>query len=344
MAASVSQDGRFRAVFLSVIMVLMTQVGYTDNMDFSIGLDQDTESKDTGSSTPALTPSVEGADLLIGDLMDDITFQTVSAGYSGSNTSSTLVNNHVSPLSVMGNYLYFMNGDVVHGVELWKTDGTTAGTSMVVDFNNGSGHGWGTSFYHNNPQNPGAHYVHGNTLYYQCNDGNGSSSTKLCKTDGTASGTVVLHSNLDVSRDSGHKHWGHIGNTVYFLADDGTHGLELWKTDGTANGTVLVKDIYVGVSDISSQPDLSLTVFGNHIYLYSPYVPPNNPPSYMNSSHGGLWKSDGTTNGTVFFMPGKFSQMTTIGNKLFFSCEGGFTSAFGSNVTLPSSWGGTCFW
>ena len=56
-------------------MVLMTQVGYTDNMDFSIGLNQDTESKDTGGSTPALTPSGEGADLMVGDLMDEITFQ-----------------------------------------------------------------------------------------------------------------------------------------------------------------------------------------------------------------------------------------------------------------------------
>ena len=92
MAASVSQDGRFRAVFLSVIMVLMTQVGYTENMDFSIGLDQDTESKDTGSSTPALTPSVEGADLMVGDLMDDITFQYDSSAHgkqSGSGSSSS---------------------------------------------------------------------------------------------------------------------------------------------------------------------------------------------------------------------------------------------------------------
>ena len=84
MAASVSQNGRFRAVFLSVIMVLMTQVGYTDNMDFSNGLDQDTESKDTGGSTPALTPSVEGADLMVGNLMDDITFQYNASAASGS--------------------------------------------------------------------------------------------------------------------------------------------------------------------------------------------------------------------------------------------------------------------
>ena len=51
MAASVSQNGRFRAVFLSVIMILMTQVGYTENMDFSLSFDEENESKDTGGST-----------------------------------------------------------------------------------------------------------------------------------------------------------------------------------------------------------------------------------------------------------------------------------------------------
>src|SRR5262249_25406034 len=37
-----------------------------------------------------------------------------------------------------------------------------------------------------------------------------------------------------------------VGATIFFAADDGTHGRELWKTDGTAAGTALVKDVNSG--------------------------------------------------------------------------------------------------
>jgi ELWxxDGT repeat protein len=34
-----------------------------------------------------------------------------------------------------------------------------------------------------------------------------------------------------------------VGSTLYFPADDGTHGSELWKSNGTTGGTKRVKDV-----------------------------------------------------------------------------------------------------
>ena len=43
-------------------------------------------------------------------------------------------------------------------------------------------------------------------------------------------------------------------DTVYFVANGGTHGNELWKTDGTTSGTVMVKDIRSEVPPVVSPP------------------------------------------------------------------------------------------
>ncbi|DAC15050.1 MAG TPA: hypothetical protein D7I06_07635, partial [Candidatus Poseidoniales archaeon] len=340
--SGVRNANRTKSISLAILMIMMAQAGYLEHVNpwkaNEDTLGQTANATSGGSSSNnTLTPSVEGADLMVGDLMDDITFQTVSEGYNGSNTLSALttggsVFNQYSP---MGNYVYFEHNDGVHGQELWKTDGTTAGTSMVVDLNNGAGNGVGG--------NKGAHYVHGTTLYYQCDDGSGGSNTKFCKTDGTASGTVILHSNLDISENHGNHNWAHIGNIVYFLADDGIHGKELWKTDGTPSGTVLVKDIYVGAGDITGYNSLlQMVAFQNHIYLFSSYQP-SNPPAYMNSSNGGLWKSDGTTSGTVFFMPGEMQQLSVIANKLFFRClcSSAFGNSAGSMVVSDGTYSGS---
>ena len=44
----------------------------------------------------------------------------------------------ISDLTAVGNQLFFEAYDGVHGVELWKTDGTTTGTVMVKDINPGA--------------------------------------------------------------------------------------------------------------------------------------------------------------------------------------------------------------
>jgi ELWxxDGT repeat protein len=40
-----------------------------------------------------------------------------------------------------------------------------------------------------------------------------------------------------------------VDGTLFFVAEDPTHGTELWESDGTAAGTVLVADINPGPGD-----------------------------------------------------------------------------------------------
>ena len=85
--------------------------------------------------------------------------------------------------------------------------------------------------------------VVGSTLYFAANDG--TNGNELWKSDGTASGTVMVK-DINASGDSSPYSHTPIGNTLYFEADDGTNGYELWKSDGTASGTEMVVNIRPG--------------------------------------------------------------------------------------------------
>ena len=74
---------------------------------------------------------------------------------------------------------YFVANDGVHGFELWKTDGTTAGTALVKDIYPGL-------------QSSSPHYfvnLNG-MLLFSADSGSGR---KLWKSDGTATGTTLVN-------------------------------------------------------------------------------------------------------------------------------------------------------
>jgi ELWxxDGT repeat protein len=142
----------------------------------------------------------------------------------------------VYSLVSMGGNFYFNTGN-----ELWKTDGTTAGTVIIKQFQNlGSPT---TSL-----------TVGAGNLFFFANDG--TTGNELWKSDGTTNGTVLVK-DINPNGDafpSGYTQlrvWGN--DTLFFSADNGTDGLELWKSDGTAQGTVMVKDINPGAASSSPQ-------------------------------------------------------------------------------------------
>ncbi len=198
--------------------------------------------------------------------------------------------------------LYFAANDSVNGTELWKTDGTAAGTVLVKDIYAGF-----------SSSSPGSFMNVNGTLFFAAGDGN--NGTELWKSDGTAAGTVLVKDIYVGFSSSSPRYFMNAGGTLFFQAYDGSTGYELWKSDGTAAGTVLVKDIYSGFS--SSSPKYFTNVNGTLFFTASDGV-------YGTE----LWKTDGTTAGTVMVKDIYANStsstpryLTNVNGTLFFSAN-----------------------
>ena len=162
-------------------------------------------------------------------------------------------------LTADGQTLFFTADDGVHGHELWKSDGTTAGTVLVKDINPGSSYGY--------PHGSSPDYLTavGETLFFAANDGvHGRAVEERRHHRGHRPGQGHQPGQPTAMRRLQPIRLTAVGGTLFFAADDGVHGRELWKSDGTAAGTVLVKDINPAAARLLSR---HLTAMGGTLFF-----------------------------------------------------------------------------
>src|SRR5258706_4699149 len=97
---------------------------------------------------------------------------------------------YANSLANVNGTLFFTANDGVHGYELWKSDGSAAGTTMVKDIFPGGDFDYYNWTYSPNSSYPGNLTNVNGTLFFSADDG--TVGQELWKTDGTAAGTTLV--------------------------------------------------------------------------------------------------------------------------------------------------------
>lgn len=171
------------------------------------------------------------------------------------------------------NVLYFNAYDGVHGIEPWKTNGTTTGTVILQDINPGS-----------DSSNCQEFTALGTDVIFSADDG--THGVELWKTNGTTTGLV--QDIVSGANGSSPQQFVAFNNKLFFLTISGTFPLiqyNLYLTDGT--GATLVKSFGVGGFALL----INSVIINNKIYFSASSL----------TSGFELWSSDGTTAGTTVF-------------------------------------------
>jgi ELWxxDGT repeat protein len=198
----------------------------------------------------------------------------------------------------LGDQFFFLLRNAAAISELWKTDGTVAGTLRVFAFNR-------NVF-------PSKLGVYKNQLIFLAE--NSAGLNQLWKSDGTSTGTALIKS---VDTQNGIFEYAVYKDSIYFVANDGISGWEMWRSDATAEGTQLFVDLIPGNG--SGSPS-NLKVAGKILFF-----------SAFDAANGSeLWCTEGTIQSTQMLKdlrPGTASSapynLKSVNNTLFFLANDG---------------------
>lgn len=286
--------------------------------------------------------------------------QVISDKVNGTNTSA-----HENSIIVLNETIFFAGDTKRNGVEMWVTDLTEEGTTLFFDFDSsygvipslltevgnqlffrGNKFGTydlcvsdgtieGTRYLPINPDGTGiddeSEFIDFNgKLVVSANDG--IHGYELWISDGTQEGTKMIK---DINTGAGSsmrnsqylRTFSVIDSRLYFVANDGIHGYEVWTSDGTESGTYMVKDLFPGTysqGGYSSDPK-HWTEHNGSIYFSATY-------SWGGGSHeDGIYKTDGTTTGTVkLFDLKRVEMIESVGEKLLVAAR-----EFNSGINDP---------
>jgi len=126
----------------------------------------------------------------------------------------------------LGDFIYFNANNGSNGNELWRSNGTNTGTSLVRDINAGTASAL-----------PGNFIAYGNQILFAATTAD--NGRELWKSNGTEAGTLLVKDIHSGASNSNPSNLLLFNNLVFFTANDGTN-TRLFKSDGTEAGTVAV--------------------------------------------------------------------------------------------------------